>query len=61
MSAACTPESTASSIAHIATKVLPEPTSPCSNLLMGDGERMSAMSSLILRFCASVRSKGRLW
>ena len=44
---------------HSATAVLPQPTSPCSNLFMRCGPPQSAEISATALFCPSVKGKGK--
>ena len=58
INAACPPDSTHSSMAITATNVLPEPTSPCSNLFIFMGLEISSIISSLAQICASVGENG---
>ena len=60
ISAACEAPSTADSIAAAATRVLPDPTSPCSSRRMGLPRARSPPISSIARCWAPVGSKGNV-
>ncbi len=58
ITAACPPSSTARRQAMKATRVFPEPTSPCSRRAIGKPSSMSAFICVIAAFWSPVRSKG---
>ncbi len=58
MIATCSPLSSATSAASVATSVLPEPTSPCSSRFIGSGFCRSATMSRTAIFWPGVSANG---